>query len=103
MMQSKRVLIVHRYFYPDTPTYARLLKKIADYISDKHQVNVLTTCPSYYGSENKKCNNNTDLGRDNYYPCRDFNTNGQHAEQSFKSIWNSICSTAKAVFGEMAA
>lgn len=55
-MQRKRVLIVHRYFYPDTPTYAKLLKKIADHISEKHQVNILTTCPSYYGSEDEKCN-----------------------------------------------
>ncbi|MCP9292289.1 glycosyltransferase family 4 protein [Gracilimonas sediminicola] len=62
-MHRKRVLIVHRYFYPDTPTYAKLLKKIADYISEKHQVKILTTCPSYYGSEEKKCSKREVLNR----------------------------------------
>lgn len=49
---SKRILIVHRYFYPDTPPYAVMLKKIAEaLLRSGYQVDVLTSMPSYYGSK----------------------------------------------------
>ncbi len=48
---SKRILIVHRYFYPDTPAYAIMLKKIGKKLVDHgYEVDVLTSMPSYYGS-----------------------------------------------------
>ena len=51
MSNSKRILIVHRYFYPDTPAYALILKKMAEeWVKEGHSVSVLTTFPSYYGS-----------------------------------------------------
>lgn len=50
-----KILIVHRYFYPDSPTYAFLLYKLAKnfktYFDD---VTVLTSMPSYYGSSTLK-------------------------------------------------
>lgn len=47
-----KIKIVHRYFYPDTSTYAFLLKKLSnDYKDYFEEVDVLTTMPSYYGSE----------------------------------------------------
>ena len=49
-----KLLVVHRYFYPDTPTYAKLLGKLAKFHSTYiKKVEVLTAMPSYYGSEKK--------------------------------------------------
>lgn len=45
-----RILLVHRYYKPDTPTYAILLDRIAQTLQGKTQVHVLTAMPSYYGS-----------------------------------------------------
>lgn len=43
-----RVLAVHRYFWPDTPPYASLLRAIvARWAADGHRVDVLSTQPSY--------------------------------------------------------
>lgn len=43
-----RVLAVHRYYWPDTPPYASLLREIVRRWSDAgHQVEVLSTQPSY--------------------------------------------------------
>lgn len=43
-----RVLLVHRYFAPDTPPYAHILEAIAkDLAARGHQVTVLTCQPSY--------------------------------------------------------
>lgn len=45
---AARVLAVHRYYWPDTPPYASLLREIARRWSDAgHDVEVLSTQPSY--------------------------------------------------------
>lgn len=42
------ILIVHRYFWPDTPPYAAMLHSIAQRLSeDGHRVTVFTAQPSY--------------------------------------------------------
>lgn len=48
MTGSKRVLAVHRYFYPDTAPYATILKNIVEKWSETgHCVEVLSSKPSY--------------------------------------------------------
>lgn len=47
------ILLVHRYYYPDTPAYAVMLKDIAERLSVNHKVRVLSSYPSYYGSSTK--------------------------------------------------
>lgn len=43
-----RILIVNRYFWPDTPPYAAMLRAIASRWSDEgHEVTVLTAQPAY--------------------------------------------------------
>lgn len=43
-----RVLTIHRYFWPDTPPYASILRRIAArWSQDGHDVEVLSTQPSY--------------------------------------------------------
>lgn len=43
-----RVLAIHRYFWPDTPPYASILRAIAArWASDGHEVHVLSSQPSY--------------------------------------------------------
>lgn len=43
-----KILLVHRYYWPDTPPYAIILKKIgARLASDGHDVDVLSTQPGY--------------------------------------------------------
>lgn len=43
-----RIVLIHRYFWPDTPAYAHILKEIALALGDAgHQVTVLTCQPSY--------------------------------------------------------
>lgn len=43
-----RVLIIHRYFWPDTPPYASMLRAVAGrWVADGHKVTVLTAQPSY--------------------------------------------------------
>lgn len=43
-----RVLVIHRYYWPDTPPYASLLRAIvARWTADGHHVDVLTSQPSY--------------------------------------------------------
>jgi glycosyltransferase involved in cell wall biosynthesis len=45
---GKRVLIIHRYFWPDTPPYGWMLKSISARLTlDEHRVTVLTSQPSY--------------------------------------------------------
>jgi glycosyltransferase involved in cell wall biosynthesis len=47
-----RVVLIHRYFWPDTPPYAHILKEIALRLADAgHEVHVLTCQPSYRPSE----------------------------------------------------
>lgn len=43
-----RILAIHRYFWPDTPPYASILRRIASrWVEDGHRVDVLSTQPSY--------------------------------------------------------
>ena len=45
-----RILIVHRYFWPDTPAYASMLHTMARHFSEQgHQVTVFSTQPCYNG------------------------------------------------------
>jgi colanic acid biosynthesis glycosyl transferase WcaI len=46
-----RILAVHRYFYPDAPPYAAMLRRIVQrWAEDGHNVDVLTSKPSYRAS-----------------------------------------------------
>jgi len=42
-----RLLLIHRYFWPDTPPYAHMLRRIAAALATEHEVTVLSTQPSY--------------------------------------------------------
>lgn len=43
-----RIMAVHRYYYPDTPPYATILRHIVrQWVADGHEVDVLTSQPSY--------------------------------------------------------
>lgn len=43
-----RILLIHRYFWPDAPPYASMLRTIgARLVEDGHDVSVLSTQPSY--------------------------------------------------------
>ncbi|CAK8722854.1 hypothetical protein KKHLCK_12120 [Candidatus Electrothrix laxa] len=43
-----RILLIHRYFWPDTPPYASMLRSIGKRLVDEgHEVSVLSTQPSY--------------------------------------------------------
>ena len=43
-----KILLIHRYFWPDTPPYAFILSKIGSYLAaEGHDVDVLSTQPSY--------------------------------------------------------
>ena len=54
-----KIQIIHRYFYPDTSTYAFLLHKLSNnYKNYFDQVDVLTTMPSYHGSDLIKAEHN---------------------------------------------
>ena len=45
---SRHIVLVHRYFSPDTPPYASILRDIAERLGqDGHRVTVLTCQPSY--------------------------------------------------------
>ena len=42
------LVLIHRYFWPDTPAYAHILRKVALRLADEgHRVTVLTCQPSY--------------------------------------------------------
>lgn len=46
-----KILLSHRYFWPDTPPYASMLRSIAARLAgDGHDVTVFSTQPSYHGS-----------------------------------------------------
>lgn len=50
-----RILAVHRYFYPDAPPYASMLRKIVQrWSSDGHHVEVLSSQPSYRASRSPR-------------------------------------------------
>lgn len=43
-----RVMLIHRYFWPDTPPYAAMLRSIGKRLADEgHEVSVLSSQPSY--------------------------------------------------------
>ena len=43
-----RILIVYRYFWPDTPPYATMLRDISRWLAEAgHDVEILTAQPSY--------------------------------------------------------
>lgn len=43
-----KILLVHRYFWPDTPPYASMLRAIGKKLVDEgHEVSILSTQPSY--------------------------------------------------------
>lgn len=44
---KNNILLIHRYFLPDTPPYATMLSYIAEHIAKNHNVSVLSTQPSY--------------------------------------------------------
>jgi colanic acid biosynthesis glycosyl transferase WcaI len=45
------VLLIHRYFWPDTPPYAYMLKEIGQHLVDHgHEVDVFSTQPDYKGN-----------------------------------------------------
>lgn len=47
-----RACLIHRYFWPDTPPYASILRSIAGRLAaDGHEVTVFSTQPSYNASE----------------------------------------------------
>lgn len=50
-----RVLAVHRYYYPDAPPYASMLRRIVQrWAEDGHQVDILTGQPSYRKSRKER-------------------------------------------------
>lgn len=47
-MTQQRILAVHRYYWPDTPPYASMLRRIvAQWTQDGHHVDILSAQPSY--------------------------------------------------------
>ena len=48
----KRILLIHRWFWPDTPPYASMLRSIGrQLVDDGYEVTVLTAQPSYHGKD----------------------------------------------------
>lgn len=46
-----KILFSHRYFWPDTPPYAAMLRSIADHFADHgHDVHIFASKPSYHSS-----------------------------------------------------
>jgi colanic acid biosynthesis glycosyl transferase WcaI len=62
--QHLRILTIHRFFWPDTPPYASILRTIADsWIADGHSVRVFSAQPSYkIELDNRKRLNHEQLG-----------------------------------------
>jgi hypothetical protein len=52
-----KVLAIHRYYHPDNAPYGLILKSIIEkWSSDKHEIDVLTSTPSYNLNHKKKFN-----------------------------------------------
>lgn len=48
----KRILLIHRWFWPDTPPYASMLRSIGrQLVKDGYEVTVATAQPSYHGRD----------------------------------------------------
>jgi glycosyltransferase involved in cell wall biosynthesis len=53
--ERKKILLIHRYFYPDSPPYATILNDIRDFLTQKgYQVDILSGQPSYKSIDNQK-------------------------------------------------
>jgi glycosyltransferase involved in cell wall biosynthesis len=86
-----KIQIIHRYYYPDTSTYAFLLHKLANNYKDYFdQVDVLTTMPSYYGSQNIEAKKRERAGNISIRRLKLFNEKGR--KLSFRII-NSLLFT----------
>ena len=47
-----KILLVHRYFWPDSPPYASILRTVGEHLAESgHSVEVFTAQPSYGGSD----------------------------------------------------
>lgn len=55
--KKQRILAIHRYFWPDLPPYATMLRAIAlRWVRDGHEVHVFSTQPSYKPDANLSSN-----------------------------------------------
>lgn len=64
-----KILLVHRYYWPDSPPYASMLRTIAEHLANEgHEVDVFTAQPSYGGSEkHERASKFEDLNRVSIY------------------------------------
>lgn len=54
-MRKKSILLIHKYYWPDTPPYASILRKIAEELKDSNfEVEIFSSVPSYRNSRIKK-------------------------------------------------
>lgn len=57
-----RVLLIHRYYWPDTPPYAAMLRSISEnLLGDGHDVSVLSSQPSYKSSSESMKRNSQEI------------------------------------------
>ena len=55
LMRQKSVLLIHKYYWPDTPPYAAILKKIAEELAKNNfSVTIFSSIPSYRNARIKK-------------------------------------------------
>ena len=52
MLNKDKVLLIHRYYWPDLAPYGHILRKIGIYFSKKYTVDVISSQPSYKPSSN---------------------------------------------------
>src|SRR5690554_4491848 len=96
-----RILAVHRYFWPDTPPYAYILRAIASHlVKDGHYVEILSSYPSYKKSvQLDRCNHREKIDGINIHRIhlpyekdskirRLLNAIKLSVTVIFKSIWN---------------
>ena len=56
-----KVLLTHRYFWPDSPPYAAILRSIGSgLVQDSHEVSVFSSIPSYRGKKKAPRHENLD-------------------------------------------
>ncbi len=69
-----KIMLTHRYFWPDTPPYAAILRSIGNGLADAgHDVSVFASVPSYRGKI--KSPRREKLGKLNIFRCRVFSEN----------------------------
>lgn len=66
MERSSSVLLIHRYFWPDSPPYALILKELATLFTKRYQVEVLSAIPSYKKGDYKKNALRKEINSDGY-------------------------------------